>query len=114
MANHTRAETLNRIARDAAAARYKSLPPLPTQQELTRTLRELNANLEDGGCDVMLYCEGAGWPDQHWEASTQNDGPGERWPGSMHQESVPGEGKPFDAAAAARRLLSEARLAGFK
>jgi hypothetical protein len=102
--------TINAAAVDATAARYRSLPPLPTLQELAGWLRELNRNLEDGGCEVYLYCQGAGWPDAEWKA----DNGKLDWPGADHCELVPGEGRRFDPTAAARRLLSEARLAGFR
>lgn len=115
MANHTRAETLTRVMREAATSRYKTLPPLPTIQELTKSLRTVNDALEDGGCELWLYCQGAGWPDARWIVDSQPGGGGDNgWPGSPHFEWVPGNGSSFDASAAARRLLAEARLAGFR
>ncbi len=107
--------TVNAAATEATASRYRNLPRLPTWQVLAGWLRELNRNLQDGGCPVSLYCQGAGWPDAEWRANNGNEGlVSDRWPGADHWEEVPGDGKPFDAAAAARRLLSEARLAGFR
>lgn len=107
--------TINAATTAATLATYRDLPALPFLQELAGWLRELNRNLQDGGCDVWLYCQGAGYPDAKWRADNGNLAPArDRWPGPDHCEVVPGEGKPFDATAAARRLLSEARLAGFK
>lgn len=106
-------DVINEAFREAAHVRYRDLPALPHWRELTKTLHELNRNLEDGACTVTLYCEGAGWPDARWVVSNQNGGP-EPWPGASHSEEVPGDGKPFRAVGAARRLLSEARSAGFK
>ena len=97
----------------ATSDRYKRLPPLPDQNTLRGWLVELNQNLRDGACTVWLYCEGANWPDAHWVVSNQNDPP-DPWPGSDHGELVPGDGKRFDATAAARRLLFHAQLAGFR
>jgi hypothetical protein len=102
--------TINAATTAATVATYGKLPALPILQELAGWLRELNRTLQDGGCDVWLYCQGAGYPDAGWRA----DNGKHDWPGSDHCEVVPGEGKPFDATAAARRLLSEARCAGFK
>ncbi len=101
--------TVNAAATEATASRYRNLPRLPTWQELTAALREAN-RCQDGPDTVWLYCHGAGWPDAAWSVGAHRHD----WPAADHAEEVPGDGKPFDAAAAARRLLSEARLAGFR
>lgn len=114
MSHRTNIGTIN-AALTASVARRQTIPALPDLRTLATGLRELNANYEDGGAEVWLYCQGAGWPDAHWVADHGNLAPAaDRWPGSDHFEWLPGEGKPFDSTAAARRLLSEARLAGFK
>jgi hypothetical protein len=107
----TKAQAIAHAAAIAATAdRYKKLPGLPTERDLGKQLRQLNANLEDGGADVWLYCQGANWPDAAWVLGCDPCD----WPRANRTEYVPGEGKPFDSAAAARRLLSEARVAGFR
>lgn len=98
----------------ACKSTYGKLPPLPSQWRLRGMLSQLNADLVDGGIPASLYCQDAGEPGQRWRADDQNDGPGNRWPGPEHSEEIPGDGKPFDAMAASRRLLYEARQAGFK
>jgi hypothetical protein len=96
-------------AKQAVAARYKSLPLLPDLLTLREWLRDLNIH-GDGPGTVWLYCYEAGWPDARWCLdSSPHD-----WPHAEHSEDMPGDGKPFDATAAARRLLAEARLAGFR
>jgi len=85
------------------------LPPLPSLNELRDCLRELNLH-QDGPDTVWLFCHGAGWPDASWCIG----GWPHDWPHAEHAEEVPGDGKPFDAVAAARRLLSEARAAGHR
>jgi hypothetical protein len=109
MTKRTTLGTVNQAAKAATLARYGTLPPLPSHRDLTTALRQLNVNLQDGGTSVQLYCEGAGWPDAEWTTGCEPSD----WPGSKHSEDVPGEGKTFDASAAATRLLSEARQAGF-
>jgi hypothetical protein len=101
--------TINEAAKTATASRYKYLPALPSQLTLVGWLRELNANL-DGPDTIRLYCESAGWVEATWSLGD----PGKQWPSAPHSEELPGDGKPFDAPAAARRLLSEARQAGFR
>lgn len=108
---------VHQVATEAAHARYRDLPPLPTERVLAGWIRAIR--FEDGGGDVGLYCHGAGWPDQRWEVGCDLGSPGnEPWPGAPHIEYVPEYGtreyKRFDATAAARRLLSEARAAGFR
>lgn len=103
-----------------AVARYKHLPPLPDVTTLAVWLREVNqgfAHIDGGPGEVWLYCQGAGYPDATWTLGTgkgrHSDDP---WPGPDHYELVPGDTRRhrFDAVAAARRLLSEARSAGFR
>ncbi len=101
--------TIDAAFRESAHVRYRDLPPLPHWLVVTRWLRELNRKL-DGPDTVKLYVHQAGWPDARWWA----DGSKHDWPGSDHSEELPGDGRPFDAPAAARRLLSEARTAGFR
>lgn len=88
------------------------LPPLPSQRELSRWLADLNQSLEDGGADVRLYCEGAGWPDSHWTIGCDWGHGSDDWPGPKHTECVP-EGGKFDATAVARRLLFAAKQEGY-
>lgn len=108
----------NAVARQVAAK--PALPPLPNWVAVARWLRELNAN-QDGPDTIWLYCDGAGYPGAQWTVGNDRwlrDGQPtiarDHWPSSSHSEEVPGDDAPFDAAAAARRLVSEARSAGFK
>lgn len=114
MTRASNAKTVAGATREAVTSRYKSLPPLPDLPTVTSWLRELGRNLEDGGADVRLYCEGASWADARWEVGCNWTGMQDDWPGPRHNEHVPEGGKRFDAVAAARRLLSEARQAGFR
>jgi len=113
---------VNQAMSNAVASRPK-LPPLPDVRELTSMLLDYSRALEPGeSFETWLYCEGYSWPDAHWvlgcdqgrwDLSSSNiyqDG----WPHAAHHEMVPGGGVRFDAVAAARRLLAEARLAGFR
>lgn len=98
-----------------AVARYKHLPPLPDVTTLAIWLREVNeayAHPIAGPSEVWLVCESAGYPDASWRLLSSRDD----WPGPDHCELVPGDTRRhrFDAVAAARRLLSEARSAGFR
>lgn len=107
----TAAEAINRVA-VAAALRAKEIPPLPHWRIVSGWFNQLNRSLEIGGGDFYLYCDGAGYPDAHW---TLGCDPCD-WPHADHSEHVPGDVKPgrFNPAGATRRLLAEARLAGFK
>ncbi len=115
-------DLVSRATTEAIATRYANLPPLPDLPQVTSWLRQLNESAEhplSGPIDVWLYCHSAGWPDATW---TVGPGParyadtGDVWPGPDHSEHVPGDTRrrKFDAVAVARRLLSEARSAGFK
>lgn len=98
------------------------LPPLPSLRALTAELRALHeawSHPHAGGeyatlvCTVAPYYQwrvlAAGAVDSVWVAHL-DDGPacvyGHEW--------VPGDGARFDAVAAARRLLAEARDGGVK
>lgn len=76
--------------------------PLPSQRALARALRETHeayANPLAGGEFVSLVNAGeVGWILE-----------GPEHPDAVAREWVPGDGAPFDAVAAARRLLAAAR-----
>jgi hypothetical protein len=86
---------------------------LPTLRQLTARLRDINAAFAhpDGGSGhVCLYrepevCGG------EWVCGTAEHALG--LPGSLTCEYVPGDDT-FDAVAAARRLLADARAKGYK
>ena len=94
----------------SGASAPPKLPPLPDLPTLTSMLRRLNS-VQDGPGSIMLALVHSGYPDAHWVMGTLDD---RGYPHVDHFEELPGDGKPFDAVAAARRLLAEARLAGFR
>jgi len=85
------------------------LAPLPSLRALTRELRALHAawaHPDAGGEYVtMVWRHGL----EIWEMRC-DDG----WKYTAGREYIPGDGLPFDAVAAARRLLAAARDAEFK
>lgn len=82
---------------------------LPNEVDLTRWLREINKHY-DGPGPVYLVCDHHQTTGQQWRLMLD--------PGSLphpdYSEEIPGDGRPFRAVGVARRLLSEARLAGFR
>jgi hypothetical protein len=109
------------------AALTDRLPPLPSLRALTRELRDLHeawSHPEAGGEYVRLVCE-EDWDGHivhvHWRvcAAGQIDnlriahigaGPDGRGRACVYGwEYIPGDGAPFDAVAAARRLLAAAQ-----
>ena len=80
-------------------------PAIPSHRDLTRRLRELHeafAHPIAGGEYVSLVYAGR----DHWSAEVvglvdSRFRAGREW--------IPGDGRPFDASAAARRLLSDLR-----
>jgi hypothetical protein len=92
----------------SGASAPPKLPPLPDLATLARLLR-LSNRYCDGPATFALYCHMAGSPEVEWVIGVPCD-----WPHADHVEGLPGDDKPFDAVAAARRLLAEARLAGFR
>lgn len=83
---------------------------LPTLRQLTARLRALNeafAHPEGGPGSVCLYLEGSAWDQCEWVCGCGWEGIDER----VGPEEVPGSA-PFDAVAAARRLLADARAKG--
>jgi hypothetical protein len=91
----------------SGASAPPKLPPLPDLPTLTRWLRLAN-RYQDGPGPVLLCCIED--PNYQWIVAFESFG----CDGAEHTEEIPGDDKPFDAVAAARRLLAEARLAGFK
>lgn len=97
-------------------------PPPPSLRALVGQLRELHAawsHPDCGGEYIRLMCECLGnvapyyrWiitpsPDYYWVACLDTGAPY-----VFGREFIPGDGAPFDAVAAARRLLAAARDGG--
>ena len=95
---------------------YNELPSLPRWNILVAQLKLIHAGLGEGGADVWLYCQDARYPQARWVIGYPEltDRKGECWPHPEHKEHVPAAAEPFDYTAAAKRLVSWARLAGFK
>lgn len=97
------------------------LPPLPSLRELTASLLSLHeawSHPDAGGEYVRLVCEidGRGWYSWRAVAAGALEGlcvafvhGGVQGAAVFGWEHIPGDGAPFDATAAARRLLAAAR-----
>ena len=84
------------------------LPPrLPSLRALTRELKSLNQRWTDGPGAVVLHRDRGPWVVLECESARG-------WGESVGWEIAPGDGLPFDATAAARRLLAAARDAGYR
>jgi hypothetical protein len=85
---------------------------LPSLKTITARLRELHEAWAHPIAGPGTVCLAKVYdPDilgHRWEVATVGDSGG--W--EFGSEDIPGDGLPFDAVAAARRLLSEARSAG--
>lgn len=89
------------VADERSEARTMSKPKLPTLRQLTKELRELHeawSHPDAGGEYVGMACLGGTWR--------------LCLPGTHGSECIPGDGQPFDAVAAARRLLAAVSDAG--
>lgn len=99
-----------------------TLPPLPSLRTLTRELKQLHeawSHPDAGGDYVYLVCEDLSPLVVEWKpmAAGQSDNTcvarlNDELSCVFGWEYIPGDGKPFDATAAARRLLAVARDAG--
>ena len=87
-----------------AVAALSELKPLPHCRALTGRLRWANAACDGPGTFYLAPVLGC------WELVTDTID----LPHVPEGEPLPGDGKPFNAIGAARRLLSNARQAGFR
>lgn len=106
MAERNRRQIADNAAR---AATYRPPQPLPTWHILTRWLGELNRN-SHGPSAVYLALDVYQPTGNQWMLTLEPGG----LPHADWSEEAPGDGRPFDAAGCARRLLSHARDGGFK
>lgn len=109
MSERMRLKVAANAARQATIARYTGLPPLPDLRSLTTWLRNVNSHC-DGPGRFYLQCNTSLPTGEAWFIGLE--------PGALphvdHPEELPGDGKRFDAVAAARRMLAEGRSSGFR
>lgn len=86
--------------------------PLPTLRSITRRLRELHEAWSHpiaGGAYVELRLHYDNWNFYQWQVNIVGQPRCCDWGPPCGREWIPGDGAPFDAVAAARRLLAAAR-----